>query len=112
MSDIKGLNFACGNVETATTAQPHRPDVALPFLSTASDLMLISALQHFQLDEFGKDLANTWRWDFRTTLQIDSSGDHECRKNCSIFLPSRPQRTIAEKTCWKDQQWLKQLPSY
>ena len=106
MSDIKEPNFACGSVETATAAQPHRPDAALPFLSAASGLMLISALQHLQLGEFGKDFINTWRWDFRTTLQTNPSGHYECRNDCSILLPPKPRRTIVEKTRWKDQPWL------
>ena len=106
MSDIKEPRLACSEVETATSAQPVRPDAALPFLSAASGLMLVSALQHLQLGEFGEDSVNTWRWDFRTTLQIDSSGHHVCRHGCSTLLSSDARRTIVDKTRWLDQPWL------
>ena len=106
MSDIRMPHFACSEVQTATTAQPDRPDAALPFLSAASGLMLVSALQHLQLGEFGGSPVNTWRWDFRTTLQINSSGRHECRHDCSTLLPSDARRTIVENTRWLDQPWL------
>ena len=106
MSDIREPRFACSEVETVTDAQPDRADAALPFLSTASGLMLVSALQHLQLGEFGEDSVNTWRWDFRTTLQIDSSGYYECRDDCSTLLPSDARRTIVAKTRWLDQPWL------
>ena len=111
MSDIKESHFACSEVETATTAQPDRPDAALPFLSAASGLMLVGALQHLQLGEFGGSPINTWRWDFRTTLQIDSSGHHECRHDCSTLLPSDARRTIVAKTRWLGQPWLNCLAS-
>ena len=94
MSDIREPSFACSEGQTATTAKPDRPDAALPFLSAASGLMLVSALQHLQLGAFGENSINTWRWDFRTTLQIDSRGRHTCRPSCSILLPSDARRTI------------------
>ena len=106
MSDIRVPDFPCSEVKTATTAQPARPDAALPFLSAASGLMLVSALQHLQLGAFGENSINTWRWDFRTTLQIDSRGRHKCRPGCSILLSSDARRTIVAKTRWLDQPWM------
>ena len=106
MSDIKELHFACSEVQTATVAEPDRPDAALPFLSAASSLMLVSALQHLQCGEFGESPINTWRWDFRTILQMNSSGHYDCRGDCSTLLPSDARRTIVGKTCWRDQPWL------
>ncbi len=106
MSDIREPRFSCSEVPTATAEQPDRPDSSLPFLSAASGLMLVSELQHLQLNEFGDSPINTWRWDFRTTHQISSSGYYECREHCSMLLQPQARRTIEEQTCWLNQPWL------
>ena len=106
MSDIREPQLACSEVEIATTAEPDRPDAALPFLSAASGLMLISALQHLQLGEFGRNRTNVWSWDFRNTLHMHSSGYNECRDDCSTTLPREARRVIAGNTCWLNSNWL------
>ena len=54
-ADIRTPQLACSAASTATDEQPERPDAALPFLSAASGLMLVSALQHLQHGHIGKD---------------------------------------------------------
>ena len=49
MLDIRTPNMECSEDATATVEKPQRPDAALPFLSLASGLMLVSKLQHLQL---------------------------------------------------------------
>ena len=106
MADVKMPRFGCSEGDTGFSDQPDQPDAALPFLSAASGLMLVSALQRLQLGEIGEGKCNTWRWDFRSTRQIDSMGRHKCRRDCSIVLPSGARRKIAAKTRWADQPWL------
>ena len=106
MFDIRTPRLACSTAAMAETEQPDQHDAALPFLSAASGLMLVSALQQLQCGEFGDNRDNTWRWDFRTTLRIESSGYHECRSDCCTLLPSDARRKIAQKTRWRDQSWL------
>ena len=106
MSDIRTPQFACSEAEMATPAEPHRPDAALPFLSAASGLMLVSALQRLQLGEFGTSKINRWSWDFLTTLHKRPSSYCECRDDCSTFLSAEARRTIAQNTCWADALWL------
>ena len=80
MSDIRTPQFGCSEAAMATAVQPDNPDAALPFLSGASGLMLVSALQRLQLGQFGRDRSNVWNWDFRSTRRIDSPpGYYECR---------------------------------
>ena len=106
MSDIRTPQFACSEAATATTDQPERPDAALPFLSAASGLMLVGALQRLQLGDFGADRTNIWSWDFRNTLRTHSSGYCGCRPDCSTALPPEARRVIARKTRWVDARWL------
>ena len=106
MSDIRTPQLACGEAVTATTAEPNRPDASLPFLSAASGLMLVSALQRLQLGEFGTSKINRWNWDFRTTLNKDPSSYYECRDDCSTFSSAELRRAVAQNTRWADALWL------
>ena len=106
MSDISTPHLACSEGATTTTAEPERPDAALPFLSGASGLMLASALQRLQLGEFGRRQTNVWSWDFRNSLRMHSSGYYECRSDCSTVLAQEATREIAGNTRWANAPWL------
>ena len=105
MSDIKSPQFSCSEAATATIDEPKRPDAALPFLSAASGLMLVSALQHLQLGDFGADRINRWSWDFRNTLCMHFSAYCECKDGCSTVLPLEARRKLAETTRWANAPW-------
>ena len=105
MADIKEPLLACSEAPIKTVQQPNRPDAALPFLSAASGLMLVSALQHLQRGEFGEEAKNTWRWDFRSTHRMSSSGRYECRDDCSTQLSTRVQEKMAGYTRWRNPSW-------
>ena len=107
MADFKEPRFECSEVDTATTEQQGRGDAALPCLSAASGLMLISALQRLQLGEFGKNRINNWWWDFRTTRKMHFSGYRECRRGCITTLPVERRLKLAKATCWADAPWLR-----
>lgn len=106
MSDIRTPQFSCSEASTATAEQPTRPDAALPFLSAASGLMLVTAMQRLQLKEFGANETNVWNWDFRNSLRMDSSGRYACRNDCSTILAPNARKRIAARTRWKDAPWL------
>ena len=106
MADIKTPSFGCSEGQMETSDEPNRPDAALPFLSAASGLMLVSALQRLQLGELGDDVCNTWRWDFKTQHDMASMGRHRCRPDCTTLLASSARQTIAAQTRWSDQAWL------
>lgn len=107
MADIKEPRFECSEVDTATTEQQDRGDAALPFLSAASGLMLVSALQRLQLGEFGKNRINNWWWDLRTTRKMHFSGYRECRRGCGTTLPVEQRQKLAKATCWNGAPWLR-----
>jgi len=107
MADIRTPQFGCSEATMATAARPDNPDAALPFLSAASGLMLVSALQHLQLGEFGRDRSNVWNWDFRSIRRMGSPpGYYECRDGCSTTLPLEARQTIAAKTRWAGAPWM------
>ena len=105
MQDIQTPQFACGEGAIAIDDQADTSDAALPFLSAGSGLMLVAALQHLQMGNFGLDRTNRWTWDFRNPLRMHSSGYCNCKDSCAIVLPARARRRIAAKTCWLDASW-------
>ena len=110
MEGLSTPDLKCSEGATATDDQPERPDAALPFLSLASGLMLVGALQHLQTEDFGGSLVNTWNWDFKSTHQMADSEIRRCRDSCSIVLNADVRRTISNATCWHDRNWLRCPP--
>ena len=106
MDDIKDVRLVCGEVPVDTTGDTPESDAALPFLTAASGLMLVSALQRLNIGEFGRGRVNTWRWDFRSTQRITSFGTHGCQEGCSTKLPLVVRREISQNTRWADSHWL------
>ena len=105
MNDIKDPHLACAVASVDGTGDSAEADAALPFLSAASGLMLVSALQRLQSGEVGGCRLNTWRWDFRSTYEMVSVGRHRCQSGCSMTLPSAIRDEIANHTRWADSPW-------
>ena len=105
MNDIKDPRLACAAAPVDKTEDSAEPDAALPFLSAASGLMLVSALQRLQSGDFGGCRINTWRWDFRSTHEMVSVGEHCCQSACSTTLPTAIRGEIAKDTRWVDSPW-------
>ena len=106
MSEVRTATFDCSEASIATDENPSRPDAALPFLSLASGLMLVGALQHLQQGDFGSSSENRWTWDFKSTHQMAQSGRRRCDDDCTIRLESSALRTIASDTRWYRDLWL------
>lgn len=106
MADLREPVLACSTADTGTTERPGQGDAALPFLSAASGLMMVSALQRLQLGEFGKNAINTWRWDFRSGHKMYTSGISPCRQHCRTQLPAIDRARLANRTLWADSPWL------
>ena len=90
MSDIRKTQYACSEASLLTGKQ-QTDDAALPFLSAASGLMLVSAFQRLQLSDFGADQTNIWSWDFHSASRMFWSGYCKCRDDCSIALTRKIQ---------------------
>ena len=90
MSDIRESQYACSEA-TLSTGKGQTDDAALPFLSAASGLMLVSALQRLQLSDFSTGQTNFWSWDFQSASRMFSSGYSKCKDDCSIALTRKIQ---------------------
>ena len=106
MSEVRAGTLNCSKAPIATEDNPDRPDAALPFLSVASGLMLVSALQRLQLGRIGSSHLNVWGWDFKSTHQMAQSGIRRCDDDCTIRLKPHALREIASATRWRDEPWL------
>lgn len=106
MADIRAPRLRCSEATVGGSAGTAGGDAALPFLSAASGLMLVSALQHLQWGEFGAERTNMWSWDFRSERRMHSAGYCECRGGCSTGLGAVALRTIADMTRWAGASWL------
>ena len=106
MSEVRGATLKCSEAPIATKDSPDRPDAALPFLSVASGLMLVGALQHLQLRRFGSSALNVWGWDFKSTHQMAQSGIRRCDDDCAIRPERNALREIASATRWRHEPWL------
>ena len=112
MSEIRAPTLNCSEASIATEDNPDRPDAALPFLSVASGLMLVSALQHLQLGRFGTSELNCWGWDFKSTHLMAQSGIRRCDDACTIRLEPNALREIASATRWHHDPWLQPALTY
>ena len=107
MADIRAPQLRCSEATViGGRAGTAGGDAALPFLSAASGLMLVSALQRLQLGEFGAKRTNMWSWDFRSERRMHSAGYCECRGDCSTGLGAVARRTITDMTRWAGAKWL------
>lgn len=104
--DIEAPRLACGSVRIGNPEDSMGPDAALPFLSAASGLMLVSQLQRLQDGGFGSHAVNTWRWDFKSTEEVVSFGQHSCRPGCATLLPAAVRAEITGRTRWAGCSWL------
>ncbi len=106
MEDIRTPQLACSQAPTASADEPRRPDAALPFLSAASGLMLVSALQRLQDGDFVEAQENVWNWDFRNSLHMSKAARYRCRDDCSTVLSANARQKLADRTRWANAPWI------
>ena len=106
MEEVGVPAFSCSEVSLATKKRPRAPDAALPFLSLASGLMLVAALQSLQLGEFGTSEENRWNWDFKSAHQMAHKGIRRCEPSCpNRRLAPSVVRDITSGTRWRGRPW-------
>lgn len=88
---LRPPSFACSAAEVVSDAG-ERSDAALPFLSSASGLMLTTALQRLQVGELEATGCNDWRWDFDSLHRMTASGRNRCSEACANVNPNAATR--------------------
>ena len=98
--EVKTPVFGCS---TTVTVAPDgtKADAALPFLSAASGLMLVTALQRLSSGDIGAIAENCWSWDFGSEFRMAGRpAFRHCREGC-LLRPSRSnQLRLVAGTRW------------
>jgi hypothetical protein len=69
-------------------------------LSAASGLMLTSALHRLQAGEMANGPHNNWDWDFAAARGMARKRVHECRDDCSVWVPPEVRKRMNEFLRW------------
>lgn len=85
--EIAQVRFGCSTVPIIAS-DGIVSDAALPFLSAASGLMVVTALQRLQVGELETDDANDWCLDFSSSRRLTRAGVRRCRTDCTrVYAP-------------------------
>jgi hypothetical protein len=99
--DLKETRHQCSEAEiNDTSGQEESRDAALPFLSSASGLMLTSALHRLQAGEMVNSPYNNWDWDFAAVRGMARKRAHECRDECSVWVAPEVRKRMNEPLRW------------
>lgn len=99
--DVRETLHECSEAEIeGSTGQEESQDAALPFLSAASGLMLTSALHRLQAGEMANGPSNCWDWDFAAVRGMARKRVHECRDDCSVWVPPEVRKRMNEPLRW------------
>jgi hypothetical protein len=101
------LRCATGPVPELAGAPPanggepgRRPDAALPFLSAAAGLLLLTALIQLEHDVFAAHRYNHWRLLFGPGPQVWSRSTHLCVERCQLELAPEIRQTLNQGRRW------------
>lgn len=97
--DVRQPDQACSEGSLSEAEGVEQSDAALPFLSSASGLMLCTALQRLQVGELSSDNRNDWRWYFLGKDQMVNGGRRSCKQGCDTES-LRKRRLVNEGTEW------------
>lgn len=97
---VKETRHECSRVEIeGATGQEESQDAALPFLSAASGLMLVSAIHRLQAGELANMSSNNW--DFAAVRGMARKRHLECRDDCSIWVSPEIRKRMNASLRWE-----------
>jgi ThiF family len=101
-ADVREPRFGCSTGAFQETATDEHRDAALPFLSAAAGLMLVTALQRLEcgLVEVGDE--NDWRWMWDSMHIGVGSGIRKCPDECRQVQPKETRQLMNVGTRWVD----------
>jgi hypothetical protein len=77
-----------------------QPDAALPFLSAAAGLLLLTALIQLEHDAFSAHRPNHWRLLFGPGARVWSRSTHLCVEGCRLELAPEIRHTLNQGRRW------------
>ena len=96
----EGPELACSSAPV-TTAGRSQSDAALPFLSAAAGLLVLSALYRLQLGELAAGPVNFWGLDFRGPRITVRRLNFSCLAGCASVLPATVRDRLNAMTRWR-----------
>ena len=97
---LEKASFQCSDAPVESS-DGTRSDAALPFLSAASGLLLVTALQRLAAGDIGDDPANCWSWDFSSEYRMASTPTkRECADGCAFRVSETVRRKLVAGTRW------------
>jgi hypothetical protein len=99
--ELKVSAFKCSGVEVKDGSGESN-DAALPFLSAASGLMLLCALERLARDDTSiLDGPNFWSWDFESGFRFTARPSiRKCRDGCGHLWGDEVRKKINARTRW------------
>jgi hypothetical protein len=91
--------FSCGTAPAVSVGGPSA-DAALPFLSAAAGLALLSGLFRLQHGELGKGRHNLWAICFGDERRHGRRAVHRCQEECTATLPRGARLKIHRGRRW------------
>jgi hypothetical protein len=92
--------FACSTVQIEQEGES-RSDAALPFLSAASGLMLVTALQRLVAGDLAGMVENCWSWDFDSSHRLaERPTNRRCRSDCALVPNARARQLLVATSRW------------
>jgi hypothetical protein len=100
--EIKEASFGCS---TAVVEEKDgtKSDAALPFLSAASGLMLVTALMRLDKGAIAEGPYNCWSWDFGSDYKMAPRASvRSCSSSCKTLLPFQTRQKINANSRWAE----------
>jgi hypothetical protein len=100
MGSESQTTFDCSTGPAPTRGGESGPDTALPFLSAAAGLLLLSGLIRLQEGIMDSGPANHWRVFLNFPRRITQAIPWSCHDGCTVVLPAAARAAINAGTKW------------
>jgi hypothetical protein len=91
--------FSCATAPVVSVGA-HSADAALPFMSAAAGLALLSGLFRLQHGELGEGRHNMWAICFGDERRNGRRAINQCQDGCAVTLPPEARRRIHKGRRW------------
>jgi hypothetical protein len=98
---LEPVAFGCSTA-TVVRQDGGSEDAALPFLSAAAGLMLVTMLERLQRGHLIELPGNGWAWDFHSTNHMARSFAHSCQEDCDRIRPDSMRAGVGGDRRWAE----------
>jgi hypothetical protein len=98
---LEPVSFGC-STGTVVRDDGTSEDAALPFLSAAAGLMLVTMLERLQRGQLIALPGNGWAWDFHSTNQMARSFTYSCQEDCDRVRSGSTRVSVRGDRRWAE----------